>query len=712
MRKLHLPRAPGASPRRTWLIGVVTFVLLSCGAAWQTHPPLPRTIRLQIVFAEGTAGKTEPLITAGVFEAADFVDVRYDGPTTARFGYDYWGQGGPVSEPFPFVPGRTYPLEIEMPALGETGSIPPRHRAPFRAVLDGREVLRADVLFHRRGPSELYFGENPIGGNTAGAEFRGKLLTPGGREVRGGPDSYFSSGTQFVAWLLASPLLVLVFAGISAGVAFGAPWFLIWCGAKPAHAPSTTAHASPHHRWFAGAALACALVFTWVLTGGGWALNYAESFSNFYDYQAQSLLHGRLDVPDVAIEGEAFIYKGKTYGYFGPTPAILRLPFAILGVGFGHLSRMFLLIDYVAALIGAYFLLWHATRTVGGPDKYPSRFATVMFTAAVGLGSTLFFVASRAYVYHEAIICGVAFAIWSAYFSLRFLAAPESRWWLGALLCGTAAVHARPPIGFFALSLLGIVAATQLGRSLFARQSWRKPLAIGVLATLAIASYNGVSYLKFETVDGCPLRYNVQYIKTPDRLAKIDGRQFHLSNVPYSLDAYFRKNTLGVNGNFPYFYPRGFDSDGYPGAKMDMLEPMAGVPYAMPALFALAVFGFLGAVLPGSALRPPLMMLLLAAIPMALALFAAIAVSHRYTADFLGFFVATAALGFAWVDFGVERWRTIARVVIVILALAATAITLGLTLNFQNTIVWGTPKETLEHYQRLRDRVEHATRGL
>jgi hypothetical protein len=97
---------------------------------------------------------------------------------------------------------------------------------------------------------------------------------------------------------------------------------------------------------------------------------------------------------------------------------------------------------------------------------------------------------------------------------------------------------------------------------------------------------------------------------------------------------------------------------------------------------------------------------------MAFAMFAAIAVSHRYTADFLGFFVPAAAFGLACIDYGIDRWRTIVRVGLGLLAVTSACITLALTLNFQGAIVWGQPKETLEHYQRLRDRVDHATRWL
>ena len=106
-------------------------------------------------------------------------------------------------------------------------------------------------------------------------------------------------------------------------------------------------------------------------------------------------------------------------------------------------------------LVAAYVLLCHLTRVTCGPPAWPSRWAVALFAFAVGMGSTLFFLGARAYIYHEAILCGAAFALWSAYFSLRWLDAPARRgWWPGALVCGVAAVHARPPAGLFALAVL------------------------------------------------------------------------------------------------------------------------------------------------------------------------------------------------------------------------------------------------------------------
>src|SRR5207249_4711961 len=98
----------------------------------------------------------------------------------------------------------------------------------------------------------------------------------------------------------------------------------------------------------------------------------------------------------------------------------------------------------------------------------------------------------------------------------------RSRWGFGALICGVLAVHARAPIGFFALSLLGMSVAAVLLRvcrrgpvavadpTVATDARWSE-VAIGLLAIVGVASFNGVSYLKFKTIAGCPLRYNVSY---------------------------------------------------------------------------------------------------------------------------------------------------------------------------------------------------------
>jgi hypothetical protein len=49
-------------------------------------------------------------------------------------------------------------------------------------------------------------------------------------------------------------------------------------------------------------------------------------FSSFYDQQARAILDGHLDVPTNSLGIEGFVHAGKTFMYFPPWPAILRLP--------------------------------------------------------------------------------------------------------------------------------------------------------------------------------------------------------------------------------------------------------------------------------------------------------------------------------------------------------------------------------------------------
>ena len=51
-----------------------------------------------------------------------------------------------------------------------------------------------------------------------------------------------------------------------------------------------------------------------------------ETFGNFFDAQANAWLHGRWNVPPHTFFVEGFRHGAKTYTYFGPWPAVLRLP--------------------------------------------------------------------------------------------------------------------------------------------------------------------------------------------------------------------------------------------------------------------------------------------------------------------------------------------------------------------------------------------------
>jgi hypothetical protein len=466
------------------------------------------------------------------------------------------------------------------------------------------------------------------------------------------------------------------------------------------------------HRWFAGSALASLLLFAWIVTGGSGRLLEPEAFGDFYDYQAASLLKGRLDVPGEALGFEAFVFEGKHYAYFGLTPALLRLPFVILNVGAGELSRLFMLSYFAGALLAGYLILLHVAGITGVQRRLPA-WAIVLFVANAGLGNTFLFLGSRAYVYHEAILCGAVFALWSVWCALRHWHTPAGRWWLGAIVCGLMSVHARPPTGLFALSVIGLVAcalafqrwrAARAGSDTFSWNVVRQPLGVATLAAASVLTFNGLSYLKFRTFNGCPLEYHVQYDAA--RLAQFDGRQFHVSNLPFGADAYLLRPNFEVKKYFPYLHIGGGARERFPNARMDLVEPLLGFPYVMPALFGLATAGSLSAFAIVRGLRPALLLIWGAALPLSLVMFAAVAHSHRYTADFCPLFISAAAFGLVAVNACPAIARRAALAVLTLLTMAGMFINVLLALHYQGETVWGVPEEARSRYAALRRQID------
>ena len=95
--------------------------------------------------------------------------------------------------------------------------------------------------------------------------------------------------------------------------------------------------------WLIGGGLAT-LLFTWLLTADTWSLTTTQTQANFYEVQARSLLDLHWDVPLEVLNIEAFVVKGKAFMYFGPFPALLRLPIVAVTDGFdGRLTQLSML---------------------------------------------------------------------------------------------------------------------------------------------------------------------------------------------------------------------------------------------------------------------------------------------------------------------------------------------------------------------------------
>lgn len=678
------------------------------------YPALPSPLAVDLHLdpaAPVVPGRADPLLVAGRPGEGDFLVLRFLDTHTAEFVYDSWGFPATRSAPVALRPGQPLRLRLTVPALDQIAGTWTAETGRLRLAVDDRVVLDATVHHFARQRAELWFGENPLGGTACDDALRGRLVRPDGRELRGPVARLFSPADRARDWLRRTPWEPLALAALAVALVGLAPAALRRASALR---PAALARRLAPHRWFVLTAAPCLLVFAWMLTFGTFRVHHREIFGAFYDYQAASLLRGRLDVPDVAIGGEAFVARGKLYGYFGPTPALLRLPFAVTGFAFGHLGRAVMLLAYAAALLAAYLLLRDALRlaapAVAPPAAAatPAPFAVVLLTAGLGLGSTAFFLGSRAVLFHEAILVGIAFALWSAWYSLRFLQAPAGRGWVGALLCGLLSAHARPPTGLFALTLLGCVALVPPVRALLARQrppDLRRPLLLGTLCLAAFLSVNALAWLKFRTFDPAPLRLSRPYDAA--RLAPIDGKSFHLVNLPANATTYFFWPNLRVERGFPWLYlGSATPPPAFPRAKLDLPDVTLALPWAMPGLILAALLGGITLLATQPFLRWPLAVTLAAAAPMSLALLAAVATAQRYTGDWVPPLAAAAALGFAAVDSLRPFLRRLAQSLLVLTAVAATAVTLAITLHYQRETLWGVPEDVRADYRALRLRVD------
>jgi hypothetical protein len=690
------------------------FAALAALCSYDYLPPLPNPLALELILDRGSVGEPEPLLVSGHLGAADFLWVRRVDDTHVTFGYDSWARPEIRTEKSAALPaGQPLQVTITAPGLDQLHESLDDPPGQLRVTVAGTVVLEAEVHYYKRGSHEFWLGVNPLGGTGCGPELHGKLRLADGREVRGNIGEFISVRARLAGWLRHSRqvyLIVLLCAALAMGWIprrwFQTTTWRAWLG--------TMGRATSQHRWFVGTTMVSALVFAWMITQGSFRFFEAEPFASFYDYQLSAFLQGQLNVPEEALGGEAFIFGGKIYGYFGPTPALLRLPFALLGFAFGELSRACMLAYFVAGLTGCYLLLRQAVRLAGGGA--PSDWATVVLVGNAGLGSSLFFLGSRAYIYHEAILCGAMLALFSCYFALRHLDAPTAaqgenaapRWWLWALGFGVLSLHARPPTGLFALTVLGCVSVAHLARELRARSTRGiyRHLGIGALCIAGVLTFNGMSYLKFETFEGAPLRLSRPY--DAERLAKIEGKSFHAANLPYGFYTYLVRPNLRVEKTFPWvFLVASTPGRHFPQAKIDLPDPTLALPFGMPVLFLLTTAGCVTAVLGVPTLRSAVMVVWLAVVPMGLALFAAVAAAQRYTGDFVPFLVCGAVLGLAALDRATGRRRAGLRFLIGGVTVCALWVTFALTLHHQREMVWGVPESARQDYQALRHHIDH-----
>lgn len=365
------------------------------------------------------------------------------------------------------------------------------------------------------------------------------------------------------------------------------------------------------------------LVFAWILTAGRFDV-FAWQFraADFYDAQAHSWLRGSWAIEPGVLGIEAFEVNGAEYTYFGVFPVLMRLPVAFFTNRLdGRLTQISMLTAYIIILVTLAQASWLIRcslqpRTVPERAKrlnsryleesISSRDRIIAFLVPLvgGLSSTLLYLSSRAWVYHEAILWGVALALISLVALFHYLGNSRSSWLVLAGVAAIGSLHSRPSVGLgplVALALLGGLSLWQITATKTNRKWWLISIpaprrTAGITAATGVAaliSYAFVNVMRFGELFRLPLELQTYALQSSERqavLAANGGSFFGLQFLPTTLFAYLRPDGLSLSRVFPFI---GFAPDirVFGQVSFDTLDPVASLSAAMPLLLVGAAAG-------------------------------------------------------------------------------------------------------------------------
>ena len=321
-------------------------------------------------------------------------------------------------------------------------------------------------------------------------------------------------------------------------------------------------------------------------TTGGRQIFVKEVLSGAYDSQAEHFLRGNVDVDAEAIGHEAMIVNGKTRMYFGPFPALLRIPLNLVyPAGHGKWSR---LSGFCAGVL-ALFAFAGLVRTAVCSSPLSPRARDWLCNACVigfALGSPLLLLLGNLSIYNEAIIWGLALSLAALLFAFRSRQAEGNaltRALLGFSLCAGCALLSRITFGA-PFILIAPILALGLPRE----NRLTNIIALVLPLGAAVTFYLWLSYARFGTLTGVNFDYYINPVHS--EFAHKFG-VFSPRRIPYSFADYFSVRFPSFQREPPFV---GADRHSYDYPSLysnDFSEVFLPLPWCSPWLVFGALMG-------------------------------------------------------------------------------------------------------------------------
>jgi hypothetical protein len=356
-----------------------------------------------------------------------------------------------------------------------------------------------------------------------------------------------------------------------------------------------------------GAGIGLAVQLGLLLNGG---LLRHDVAGSFYDVQGRAFLHGDLAVPPGSLGIEEFVVDGRSYTYFGPVPALARLPVLAVTERFdGRLTGLSLLLagSLTAAALTA--LLWRVRGLRRGGDPVSTGESAVagMLVASLLGGSALLYLSARPIVYHEAIAWGLALTLAGTWVVLGVAVRPTAGRVVAAAAFALLATLTRSPSGIGLSVALGAVAAVLAWRAWRSRAGAHPSAGMGpIIAVVAAAAVPFVAgaalnVAKFGSPLGLPMEDQVYSQVVPERqamLAANDGRYFRVAFVPTNAVQYLRPDGVGLDRVLPFVELPRRDAIVLGDLVYDQIDDTSSVWVAFPPWSVVAMLGAVGLVAP------------------------------------------------------------------------------------------------------------------
>lgn len=437
------------------------------------------------------------------------------------------------------------------------------------------------------------------------------------------------------------------------------------------------------------------LVHGLIVTYGSGRLFSGELLGRAYDSLAKNLVHGKATVDRGAIQWEVYAVQGKSYMYFGPFPALLRIglnfffPFL-----YGQWSRvMFLTADFLS-LAGLACLL--ALCLGRNPDLGRGVKRALFYSSFLGfaLGSPLFYLMACPYLYHEPLIWATAASVWALYF--LFLSTGPDRRPLWALAGLSAAVGAALLSKLTFLPLAGIVFLTAVWILTLRPRPDRPVLRLAFLLVpvlLALAFYAWYNNERFGS-PWVPINYRYYiYSYSNPRLIEILARagDINPARIPVALSNYFGLNAIALSSQAPFVHMVPVLHLNPALYVTDYRERVISLLFASPWLVLGGFSGILGIMF--SKNRTLEKLTCLAFLAQWGAILSYYFITHRYSTEFLplllygcGFFLSSVKPRGRARDFGVPLAAAA-----VLLCLVSITVTVPSTLSYTAHGNWAIP---------------------